>query len=70
MSPVLKTLVTISVWVLFIVGWVATITTGIMMMMAGMAGELPPMVAVVNGIAGGAFFILACVAAKIRQGMK
>jgi hypothetical protein len=70
MPPVLKTLVTISVWVLFIVGWIATITTGVMMVMAGMAGVLPPMVAVVNGSAGGAFFILACVGAKIRQGMK
>jgi len=70
MPPIFKALVSISVWVLFILGWVATITTGVMMAMSGMAGELPPMVAVVNGSAGGAFFILACVAAKIRQGIK
>jgi len=70
MPPVFKALITISVWVLFILGWVATITTAIMMVRASMADELPPMVAVVNGSAGGAFFILACVAAKIRQGMR
>jgi hypothetical protein len=64
MPPIFKALITISVWVLFIVGWCATLTTGIMMVTAM---PKPPMVAVANGIGGCVAFILACVAAWIRQ---
>jgi hypothetical protein len=67
MPPIFKALVTISVWVLFIVGWLATLMTGITI---ASTMPSPPMVAVAHGAAGGMFFILACVAAKIRQGMK
>jgi hypothetical protein len=67
MPPIFKALITISVWVLFIVGWIATITTGITIAIAGSAGEIMPMAAVVNGIGGCVAFILACVGAWIRQ---
>jgi len=67
MPPIFKAIITISVWVLFIIGWLATITTGISIGSAMLAGETMPMVAVANGFAGAVAFILACVAAWIRQ---
>jgi hypothetical protein len=65
MPPIFKAVITISVWVLFIVGWCATLTTGIMMVRA--MPEAPPFVAVANGIGGSFSFILACVGAWIRK---
>ena len=67
MPPIFKALVSISVWVLFIIGWIATITTGIAMGSAMSADETMPMEAVANGSAGGVFFIFACVAAWLRK---
>jgi hypothetical protein len=65
MPPYFKALVTISVWVLFIVGWCATITTAIAMVMG--TPDKMSMAAVVNGIGGCVSFILACVAAWLRK---
>jgi hypothetical protein len=65
MPPIFKALVSISVWVLFIVGWCATLSTAVMILRA--LPEPMSMVAVVNGASGGAFFILACVGAWIRK---
>jgi len=67
MPNIFKALISISVWVLFIVGWCATLTTGIMMVRASMADEIPPLVAVANGIGGSFSFILACVGAWLRK---
>lgn len=67
MPPIFKALITISVWVLFITGCLATITTGIMIGSAMSAGETAPMEAVANGSAGIVAFFLACVAAWLRQ---
>jgi hypothetical protein len=65
MPPIFKALVTISVWVLFIVGCFATITTGIAMAM-GTPDEMS-MAAVFNGIGGIVAFILVGVAAWLRK---
>jgi hypothetical protein len=67
MPPIFKALITISVWVLFIVGWLATLTTGVMIGRALMAGETPPLVAVANGGVGAVALILTCVGAWLRQ---
>jgi uncharacterized membrane protein len=65
MPPIFKALITISVWVLFIIGCFATITTGIAMG-TGTPDKMS-MAAVVNGIGGIVAFILACVAAWLRK---
>ena len=67
MPPIFKAVITISVWVLFIVGWCATISTGIVMVSTSEMPQTMPMAAVVNGIGGCVAFILACVAAWIRK---
>ncbi len=67
MPPIFKALITISVWVLFITGWLATITTGIVIGSAMLAGKTMPMEAVANGSAGLVAFIFACLAAWIRK---
>jgi hypothetical protein len=67
MPPIFKALVTISVWVLFIIGWCATISTGIVMSSTSVMSQTMPMAAVVNGIGGCVAFILAFVAAWLRK---
>jgi len=67
MPPIFKALITIIVWILFIIGCIATITTGIVMATTDEMPDTMPMAAVVNGIGGCVSFILACFAALIRK---
>jgi len=67
MPPIFKALVSISVWVLFIIGFIATITTGIVMASTSEMPQTMPMAVVVNGIGGCVSFFLACVAAWLRK---
>jgi hypothetical protein len=67
MPPIFKALITIIVWSLFIIGCIATITTGIVMASTNEMPQTMPLAAVVNGIGGCFAFILACVAAWLRK---
>lgn len=67
MPPIFKTIITISVWMLFLKGLLAVILTLYIVIVALVDGDKIPVVAV-GGCAVGSFaFILACVAAWIRQ---
>ena len=67
MPPVFKALITISVWVLFIKGLLASLVGCLTVGMAVMRGATPPMVGAAIGVVGVAALVLACVAAWIRQ---
>jgi len=67
MPPIFKALITISVWVLFIKGWLGILAGTYTAGMAMMAGAPTPMVAVAECGVGVAALILSAVAAKLRQ---
>jgi len=67
MPNVFKTIINISVWMLFLKGLLAVVLTLYTVIVALTDGETIPIVAV-GGCAVGSFaFILACVAAWIRR---
>jgi hypothetical protein len=67
MPPVFKTIINISVWILFIKGLFIALATLFTAGKAFLAGEMLPMVAVAACGAGSFAFILTCVAAWLRQ---
>ena len=67
MPPIFKAVITISVWVLFIKGWLGILAGTWTLSAASMAGAPAPMAAVAECGVGVAALILACVAAKLRQ---
>jgi uncharacterized membrane protein YqgA involved in biofilm formation len=68
MPPVFKAVVTISVWVLFIKGCLAVLTSTLLVLMAQpMATGVTPLGGVAMGGIGVVALVLACVAAWIRQ---
>ena len=69
MPPIFKALATITVWVLFIFGWIFLVVGNIGAAIGGsFFGATPPplQVYLANGL-GGAFFILSVVCMKLRQ---
>ena len=67
MPPVFKTIINISVWILFIKGLLIAIVTIYTIGKALLAGETTPMVGVVACAAGSFAFILACIAVWVRK---
>lgn len=67
MPPIFKALITISVWVLFIKGWLGILAGTHYVTRAMIAGATPPMVGVAECGVGIAALILSVVAAKLRQ---
>ena len=67
MPPVFKTIINISVWILFIKGLLIALVTIYTVSRAFMAGETLPMVGVAACGAGSFAFILTCLAAWLRQ---
>jgi len=67
MPPVFKTIINISVWIMFIKGLLIALATLYTAGRAFLAGETLPMVAVAACVAGSFAFILTCVAAWLRQ---
>ena len=67
MTPVFKTLINISVWILFLKGLLIAFVTIYTIGKALLSGEATPMVGVVACAAGSFAFILACVAVWIRK---
>jgi len=67
MPPVFKTIVSVSVWILFLKGLLIALVTIYTVGRAYLAGETTPMVGVAACAAGTFAFIMTCVAAWIRQ---
>ena len=67
MSPVFKTIINISIWMLFLKAVLATLVTLYYLCRAFINGGDLPMVVVVSCAVGCFAYILACVAAWIRQ---
>ena len=67
MPPVFKTIINISVWILFAKGLLIALATLYTAGKAFLDGETLPMVAVAACAAGSFAFILACVAVWIRK---
>jgi len=67
MPPVFKTIINISVWILFIKGLLIAMATLYTAGRAFLAGETLPIVAVAACGAGSFAFILTCVAVWLRQ---
>ena len=67
MPPVFKTIINISVWILFVKGLLIAFVTIYTIGKAYMAHETTPMVGVAACAAGSFAFILACVAAWLRK---
>jgi hypothetical protein len=67
MSPVFKTIITISIWVLFIKGLIASVVGCVLTGIAIMGGNTPLMVYAAISCVGIASLILACVAVKLRK---
>ena len=67
MPPVFKTIINISVWILFIKGLLMALATVYTASMAFLSGETLPIVVVAACAAGSFAFILACVAAWLRK---
>ena len=67
MPPVFKTIISASVWILFVKGVLIAAATLYTAGKALLDGETLPMVAVASCAAGSFAFILACVAAWIRK---
>jgi hypothetical protein len=67
MSPVFKTLVNISIWILFTKGILIALVTLYTFGRVYLNGEGTPMVGVVSCIAGTFAFISACAAIWIRR---
>jgi len=67
MPPIFKTIVTASVWILFIKGVLIALVTIYTMSVAYLAGETTPMVGAVSCAAGTFAFGMTCVAAWIRH---
>ena len=67
MSPIFKTIVNISIWILFLKGVLATLVTLYFLMRVFIDGEKLPMVVVASCAVGCFAYILACIAAWIRK---
>jgi hypothetical protein len=67
MPPIFKTIITASVWILFIKGILIALVTIYTMSVAYLAGETMPMVGVASCTAGTFAFAMTCVAAWIRH---
>jgi len=67
MPNIFKALISISVWVLFLKGCAGVIITCIIVGSAMSAGETPPIEGAFSCAVASFAFILACVAAWIRQ---
>ncbi len=67
MSPVFKTVINASVWILFAKGLLIAFATLYTAGKAFLDGEMLPMVAVAACAAGSFAFILACMAVWIRK---
>ena len=62
-----KTIIDLSVWILFIKGLLAVLLTVYTVLLALLRGETMPIVAVAGCATGSFAFILTCIAAWIRQ---
>ncbi len=67
MSPVLKTIVNASVWILFIKGILIALVTVFTFARAFVDGKATPLVGVAACVAGTFAFTMACVAVLIRR---
>jgi len=67
MPPVFKTVINVSVWILFVKGLLIALATLYTAGRAFFNGETLPMVAVAACAAGSFAFILACTAAWVRK---
>jgi len=70
MPPIFKTIINISIWILFIKGLLIALATLYTAGKAFLAGETLPMVAVASCGAGSFAFILTCVAAWLRHNVE
>jgi hypothetical protein len=67
MSPVFKTIVNASVWILFVKGILIAMVTVFTFTRAYIEGEATPLVGVAGCAAGTFAFTMACVAVLIRR---
>lgn len=67
MPPVFKTIISVSIWILFIKGLLIASVTIYTLSRAYLAGETTPMVGVAACAAGTFAFGMTCVAALIRK---
>ena len=67
MPPVFKTIINVSIWILFVKGLLIAIATLYTASRAFLTGETLPIVAVVACAVGSFAFIMACVAVWLRQ---
>lgn len=67
MPNIFKTIVNISIWLLFIKGVLAALVTIYTILMAYIDGEKTPLVGVISCAVGSFAFIMACIAVWIRK---